>query len=196
MGAGMDLYLIRHPRVIGGDGRCYGRMDLPLAADPAVLAQHIRAELPEGCVDTARLISSPASRCRALANCLHPDAALDSRLLEMHFGSWEGLLWEQIDRDALDRWAANPLTFAPPGGETPLAVRERALAWVADLPADERAVIAIAHAGPIRMLLSYWMQIEPTGWPRIKIDFGGISHVQLEAGRVNVLAVDLAAQNN
>lgn len=194
----MELFLVRHPRVSGGDGRCYGRLDLPLAHDPAHAAERLRRLLPAEVLAEARYYCSPASRCRALAACFTASAEIDQRLLEMHFGSWEGRLWEDIERSALDDWAANPLHFVPPNGETPHAVRTRALAWVADLlaaavadpAAAERPVLAFSHAGPIRMLLSHWMQVEPEGWPRINIDFGSVSHLRLQNGRVQVISLN------
>lgn len=186
----MDLFLVRHPRVIGGDGRCYGRMDLPLAGDPAKAAEHIRDVLPAASLAAARIVSSPATRCRLLAECLHPAPQLEPRLLEMHFGGWEGQLWNAVDRAALDAWAADPLGFVPPGGESPLAVRQRALEWVASLPRDGRPVLAIAHAGPIRMLLTHWMQVDPAGWPRINVDFASVTHVRADGEQVQVVALN------
>lgn len=189
----MDLYLVRHPRVIGGDGRCYGRLDLPLAAPPALAAARLRGLLPTGVLARAAVFSSPSSRCRALAACLSEAAQVDGRLLEMHFGNWEGRLWEEIERAALDAWAANPLHFVPPGGESPLAVRQRALAWVDELLAgadSDRQVLAVAHAGPIRMLLTHWMQIDADGWPRIGVDFGSVSHIRFVDGRAQVIALN------
>ncbi len=193
MGAGVDLYLVRHPRVIGGDGRCYGRLDLPLASDPQVAAARLRGLLPAAVVADALVYSSPASRCRALAGCFSAAPLLDPRLLEMHFGSWEGCLWDAIDRPALDAWAAEPLSFVPPGGESPQAVRARALAWVAEMQASHapaQPLLVFTHAGPIRMLLTHWMHIDPDGWPRVNIDFGSVSHVRLEGARAQVLALN------
>jgi alpha-ribazole phosphatase len=33
----------------------------------------------------------------------------------MHFGAWEMTPWQQIQREALDGWAADPLGYRPPG---------------------------------------------------------------------------------
>jgi len=189
----MDLYLVRHPRVIGGDGRCYGRLDLPLAAPPALAAARLRGLLSAERLARAAIFTSPSSRCRALAACLGEAAEIDGRLLEMHFGNWEGRLWDEIERAALDAWAANPLHFVPPGGESPLAVRQRALAWVDELLSTgegDRPVVAVAHAGPIRMLLTHWMQIDADGWPRIGVDFGSVSHIRFVDGRAQVIALN------
>ena len=65
--------------------------------------------------------SSPAVRCRGLAEAiaavLRVPLREDQRLWELDFGAWEGRPWETIAREDLDRWALDPLGFAPPGGD-------------------------------------------------------------------------------
>ena len=78
----MQLYLIRHPRPDVAPGLCYGRSDLTLAEDAAVVAAALRSLLP----GNVPVFSSPLTRCRLLAEALHPAPQFDSRLLELDFG--------------------------------------------------------------------------------------------------------------
>ena len=98
----MILHLIRHPRPLVAAGICYGRLDLE-AENATALAASLRAELPTD----LPVWRSPLSRCRALAEALHPQPLIDARLAEMDFGAWEGRSWDTIPRAELDAWAAD-----------------------------------------------------------------------------------------
>ena len=112
MSASRRIYLIRHPRPEVDAGICYGRSDLGLAEDAQACAQGLLPLLPK---DIA-IYASPLSRCRHLAEQLHPSPHYDQRLLEIDFGQWEMQAWHNIARSAFDAWAADPLDYVPPGG--------------------------------------------------------------------------------
>lgn len=144
----MILHLIRHPRPLVAPGICYGALDVAAADAPAVAAA-LAAELPPG----LPLWSSPLRRCRELAVELHPQPVFDARLQEMDFGAWEGRPWDDIARAELDAWAADVAGYAPPGGESPLALQRRVLAFVATLTVAE--AVLVTHAGVIRSLVAH-----------------------------------------
>ncbi|MFN4100140.1 MAG: histidine phosphatase family protein, partial [Pararhodobacter sp.] len=62
----MSLILLRHTRPMVTEGTCYGRTDLSLADDFSGSAAKIAAQLPE----FTRILSSPLSRCRLLAEAV------------------------------------------------------------------------------------------------------------------------------
>jgi alpha-ribazole phosphatase len=130
----MELYLIRHPRPEVLPGTCYGQTDLGLAESPLAVAERIRPLLP------APTRSMPAP-CAAPACWPRPWAApqVDPRLMEIHFGEWEGRSFDEIGQAALDAWSAAPLDFAPPGGESPRQMATRALDFLACLRAGQPA---------------------------------------------------------
>ncbi|RIX48477.1 MAG: phosphoglycerate mutase [Rhodocyclales bacterium GT-UBC] len=166
----MILHLIRHPTPLVEPGICYGRLDLATAEAPAVAAA-LRPVLPPG----LPVWSSPLRRCRALAELLHPAPRFDSRLVEMDFGAWEGMPWDAVPRAELDAWAADVAGFAPPGGESPLALQRRALDFVAGL-AETEAVI-VTHAGVIRSLLAHWQGLPPERWTELVFAYGSCTRV-------------------
>lgn len=144
-----SLVAIRHLPLPGVAGLCYGRSDLPpdVAATTAAAAA-LSARLPRWPV-----VSSPARRCRLLAESLaerlQTTFACDERWSEMHFGEWEQCRWDTLPRDALDRWAADPLGYRPPAGESALELFARVASAVDALHDD---VIVVTHGGPIRAL--------------------------------------------
>jgi len=141
--------LVRHLPTDMPAGHCYGRLDLPpgQAGDP----EAVQAALTG--FPGVRLLSSPARRCRALAEALGAALRLplsfDARLLELDFGGWEGLAWEAVPRAALDAWAADPWGFAPPGGESGAALVARVRGLADGLTGG---TIVVAHGGPLKVL--------------------------------------------
>lgn len=150
------MHLLRHPRTEAPPGLCYGRFEPPLPANAIESLAPLCAQLH----DVRTIITSPATRCaRAaefLAEALGCRLISDARLLELDFGTWEGLEWARIDRVESDYWAEDPIGRAPPGGESFGALCERVGAALADA-ADHDGPMLVTHAGPIR---AAWMQIE------------------------------------
>jgi alpha-ribazole phosphatase len=146
------LILLRHTRPAGGEGLCYGRTDLPLAPGFAAEAARIAAALPP----LAAVVASPLSRCRRLAEAVAAARGLplatDPRLVELDFGRWEGMAWDAIPRAELDAWAADLMHARPHGGETVAELAVRVAAALDDLARGPRPVLAVTHAGVIRVL--------------------------------------------
>ena len=121
-------------------------------------------------VRTYALFASPLARARLLAEALGTPR-LDPRLKEIHFGEWEGRSYDDIGQAALDAWVAEPLDFAPPGGESPRQMAERALDFLADLrAAGPAAAVVVAHGGPLRALAGELLGLPPERW--LGLDFG------------------------
>jgi len=150
-------------------GICYGATDLELADDVAMCADDVRKALPAGIA----LFSSPLRRCRALATALHPAPLYDERLRELDFGRWELRRWDELPRDELDAWAADPLNYAPPGGEAALALSGRLEVFL-----DERGwprgedIALVTHGGVIKILLARMQGFADPAWPGATLGYG------------------------
>ncbi len=168
----MRLRLIRHPKPLIKTGICYGWYDCP-AEDAVSVAQMLLAELPAG----LPVWTSPLIRCRTLAEQLHLQPIIDDRLAEMHFGDWEGRLWDDIPRAELDAWAADVAGYAPPGGESPRDLQRRALDFVASLDVPEAVIVT--HAGVIRTLLAHWQGLPPERWTELNFAYGSCTAVDV-----------------
>ena len=119
------LYLIRHttPRI--APGICYGQLDIDVADSFDEEANNVLHWLPP----LELIIASPLLRTRRLAEFLaqaqHCELRSDARLMEKHFGAWEGKAWDDIARSEIDAWAADVMGYAPPGGESAQQVMQR-----------------------------------------------------------------------
>lgn len=165
----MRVYLIRHPKPDIDAGICYGRSDIGIAEDPVACAEALSPLLP---VD-APLYTSPLRRCLNLACALSAAPIVDDRLLEMDFGAWEMRRWDDIPRAGIDAWAADPVGFAPPGGESPAALRARVASLLSDLP---DAAVVVAHGGVLRACVAELTGM--AGWHALSFDYGSASLIE------------------
>ena len=153
----MMVVLVRHLAVHVQWGTCYGRMDVPLRPD---VLEHVPPLVAEICAyDIARVWTGPAARCRVLADAIVAVAGtspvIDPRLHELHFGTWEGIPWDLVPRSELDRWAATPLSFAPPGGESGQEFLDRVSdVYRAICTAGEDCVV-VSHGGTLKVLRAF-----------------------------------------
>ncbi len=144
-----DIWAVRHARIEAAAGLCYGHTDWQVDGDAAVRhAAQLAQELP-----VLPIVSSPLQRClrlaHALADLTRQALRIEHRLIEMNFGDWEGVPWDQIPRRNLDAWAANTVEFAPPNGESFVGLIARVKAVQREQTCE---AIWITHAGVIRAL--------------------------------------------
>jgi len=181
----MEVYLIRHTAV-QAPGLCYGHHDVPLADTfPAEVAQ-LQAKLPPAPVTGYQVFSSPALRCRLLAETLTPHVVLDERLREVHFGTWENRLWDELPPAETTPWMADYVTQAPPQGESLVALQQRVAAFLAELVTKvdpEAPVLVITHGGPIRALTCHCLQIPLRNAFQLRIDFASITQLKWQYER-------------
>ena len=150
------LYLIRHGQTDWNiEGRWQGQADVPLNPRGREQAAKIAQELAKEGIKA--IYSSDLSRARQTAEAISATTGLpihlDPRLREIHQGEWQGMLVSEIQArysQEFRRRRENPLTVAPPGGETVIQVKERVVATIEDIahrhPAERVAVVSHGFA--------------------------------------------------
>lgn len=139
------LLLIRHAP-LADPGRLAGRRDVAAVVDPAAARRLAALAGP-----VARVVCSPARRCRDTAAALWPGAKVeeDARLWEQDFGRWEGLALDGLpDLGVLD--AEVLAQAAPHGGESFAALCARTIPALEAWAAGGERVAVVAHAGTVR----------------------------------------------
>lgn len=148
------LILIRHGETDWNlEGRYSGQTDVPLNTNGKRQARKTAERLQNQKIDA--IYSSDLIRAQETAEALGHERDiplhLDARLREINQGQWEGMHIEEIRTRYAEAWKVhkeNPLSVAPPGGETVGQVRARVFAAVADiLHQHPKAVIAIVSHG-------------------------------------------------
>ena len=150
----MKIVLIRHPEPLIAPGVCYGRLDLAL--NPVGLEKASMIAGDPSLADVTRIWTSPSQRCQIVADILSDTLQIvpqvDSRLQEFDFGEWEKKPWDEVPRLALDKWAADPVAFHAPGGETGQALIDRVTAFHRDLVEANEDCAVVSHGGPLKVL--------------------------------------------
>jgi alpha-ribazole phosphatase len=166
----MRLVVARHGATTNNLERRYtGQSDAPLSPLGARQAEALAAALADERFDL--IVSSDLRRARQTAEPVarRHDAPLrlDADLREVAMGDWEGRTDAELASDYPDqlaRWHEDPLTFAPPGGETVEQLRDRAARALERCRADhgDGSVLWVTHGGLIGVLLCHLLQIPLT----------------------------------
>jgi alpha-ribazole phosphatase len=168
-----EVTVMRHTRVEGGEGVCYGRTEMKVAASFEEEARAVQAQVGEG---WEVVFTSPAERCRRLAETLGARRVIvDTRLAELDFGRWEGRRWAELAGPELDGWMADFVNVAPPGGESFRQLAERVAAFREERGAwAETRVAVVTHAGVIRAWSCAVGGVPLTEAFKLAVDFGGV----------------------
>ena len=161
----MKLYIIRHGETNWNvEGRLQGRSDTELNENGIRLAKITAEKMKMIPFDLG--ITSPLKRARATAELIleghNVPLITDDRLMEISFGSWEGLGCRknnfEIPSDTFDRFYVDPLHFAPAeDGESILHLLERTKNFYEELIAkeewQEKTILIATHGCCMRALL-------------------------------------------
>jgi len=174
------LFLIRHTSPDIPPGICYGQFDIGVSDSFGEEANQVLDWLPP--LDL--IITSPLLRTRKLAEFLalaqHCELRSDARLMEKHFGTWEGRAWDDIARTEIDAWAADVIGHAPPGGESAQQVMQRVQSFLRDLvQLPQQNIALVAHGGSIRAILAQLAGVPLTDTLDWKIDYGAVIAIRV-----------------
>jgi broad specificity phosphatase PhoE len=163
------IFLIRHgATVLTAEDRFAGSTDVQLSdtgrGQAARLADRLSLEKVAAVyasdmgrtMETARILADP----HKLA--VQPRAGLR----EISHGHWEGMTRREVDEKygaEAKEWDHDPYTFAPPGGESGLAVTARALPTLLEIVRAHagQPVIVVSHKATIRLILSSLLGFDP-----------------------------------
>jgi alpha-ribazole phosphatase len=169
----MEIYLIRHTQV-QAEGICYGHSDVPLAETFEQEALAVQQKLG---FTPGRIISSPASRCVALAQKLASQPVpTDERLREYHFGDWELQPWQAIPQQALAHWKANFVHLPPPNGESLRELYQRVTGFLHEqLATPDSPLSLVTHSVVIRCFWAMALEMPLQNIFKLPVDFGSIT---------------------
>jgi probable phosphoglycerate mutase len=167
------LFLIRHGATqLSSENRFSGDVGVDLSdegrAQVATLAQRLAGE------KIAAVYASTLDRAMETARILAaPHGGLEVRardgLREIRHGRWEGLTRQEVETQfpgEYESWEADPLTFAPVGGESGLAVLTRALPVIRDIVLEHagKDVMVVSHKATLRLVISSLLGFDGRGY--------------------------------
>lgn len=157
-------YFIRHGQTDwNAELRFQGQVDVDINATGRAQAR-ANGRLLAGLIANASafdFVASPMRRTRETMEIVREAMGLpaegyrtDARLMEVHFGDWQGLTAAEVDAARPDSIAARERDkwgFLPPGAEAESYERlaERVRPWLAELA---RPTVCVTHGGVVRAL--------------------------------------------
>ena len=185
------FHLLRH-----GEPAIFGRLNGRLPgvglsekgrAEAAMQAGRLAGEKIEA------VYSSPMQRTRETAEILADQLGLPIRyredVIEIDYGEWTGLTFDQIRQDERwQMWSRSRSIAAVPGGESWRQVQERVVGALFDLQQahPEGSIAIVSHGDVIRGALLFALGMPLDFYSRIEIAFASLSTVRLDGAGVRV----------
>lgn len=171
------LYLIRHAATAhSAEDRFAGASNVPLSEEGRRQAERLAHRLQIH--PPAAIYCSPMDRTMETATIIGGPHGLAPQaregLREIDHGHWEGLSRAEVKvryPDEMAAWDEDPFGYAPPGGETGMAVMSRALPTVRGIVAahPDQTVFVVSHKATTRVVIGYYLGIDLRGY-RDRID--------------------------
>jgi broad specificity phosphatase PhoE len=163
------IFLIRHgATILSAEDRFAGATDVALSDEGREQARRLGARLSGEQV--VAVYASPMGRtmetARRVAEPHHLEVIPREGLREISHGHWEQMTRREVEQQFPDEaaaWEEDPYTYAPPGGESGLAVTARALPVLLEIVrvTAGAAAIVVSHKATIRLLLSSLLGFDP-----------------------------------
>jgi len=159
-------------------------------AEIAVVAERLAGE------KITALYASPMQRTRETADILAARLALPvgyrEDVIELDFGEWTGLTFDQVRADERwELWRACRSIAAVPGGESMRQVQDRAVGALLDLHRThhDATVAIVSHGDVIRAAVLFALGMPIDSYSRLEIGLASTSTIRIDdAGiRVSVL---------
>ena len=175
----MEVVFLRHTAVDVPEGTCYGQADVPLKDSFEEEAAVTKAAL-EACGPIDHAYTSPLSRCTRLAAfCGYADAERDPRLLEINFGEWEMMLFDEITDPQLQIWYADHIHTPVTGGESFMQQYRRVSRFLDELRDKPWQRVAVfAHGGVLVSAQVYAGLVTPEAAFAALPPFGGLVRIE------------------
>jgi broad specificity phosphatase PhoE len=170
---GLTLYFVRHGETDWNRAQRYqGQIDIPLNNTGRGQASRNGRVLAEMLGERAALLdylASPLMRARETMEIIRRELGLppagyrtDDRLRELHYGYWEGQLWQELpvtDPDGYAARKADPWNWQPAGGESYRMLSQRIALWLAETAND---AVVVSHGGVSKVLRGLILRLTGT----------------------------------
>ncbi len=150
------LVAVRHGQTDWNmEQRFQGHLDIPLNAAGYSQAETLKSHLAAIRFDAA--YSSPLRRALETAQIIASDlpVSVDTRLIEIHHGCWQGRTKQDIAESwphEWEQWNTEPRRFTPSGGESADCVRARVEDFLDAMQGTN--ILCVSHGVVIQTLLS------------------------------------------
>lgn len=192
----LTLYITRHGETVwNAEKRMQGRLDSSLTDNGKLHAQLLGKRLEN--TEFAAIITSPSGRTVQTAELIKGDRPIpivkDSRLMEIHFGSWEGKTHDEIkeiDAHQFDCFWNKPHLYQNSEGESFQDIQDRVLSVLKDIEQTYSSgnVLIVTHAVVIKTMYMVMKQLPLDDfWSPPFIHGTSLTVVECDNGKKNFL---------
>ncbi len=190
------LVLVRHAAT-KSTGTFVGQLDEPLSATGQGQLRELKRKLSAFRFDAAFASDLERARATAAAAIGRLDLELQIRdgLREMHFGRWQGLSWNQIEkrhRRSARLWLKQFPLRSIPGAERFAHFKKRVKTELKDIvfAHQGQCVLVVTHAGVIRVALADVLGMQDRNLSRLAQDHCAVNVIDHFADGVAVRCVN------
>ncbi len=202
----MIIHFIRHTTPNIASGVCYGQSDIALAdsfpKEAELVTNKLKQQQNLGLYK--HIFSSPAKRCCLLAEEVQRlqetskqnraqsqnSIIIDNKLQEIHFGDWELKTWKDIPREESQAWTDDFIHVSPPNGESLLQMQQRVNNFIDSISTYNAPIVVITHAGVMRLIASYYLNIPLIDIFNLRLNFGQIIELTISEGSHSLRFID------
>lgn len=182
-----SLYLIRHGHTEPvAEGKLYNDPNVELTEKGELQAKNLGKFVKElGC---DLLLSSTAKRVVSTAKLIEESMEMKNipqeDLNEWSVGSWEGRTYLEVKKEDpkdYQAWSEDPITNAPPGGESIEDLYNRVTKRMEEIIAQNegKKIALVTHAGVVRAYLVKALGMPVRNFWRLNIPVGSVCHVDV-----------------
>jgi broad specificity phosphatase PhoE len=197
----LRLLAVRHGATEWSQARRFaGSRDIPLTAQGRLQAEAAAQALADS--SAAAIYTSPLERARTSAEVIAKphrlEPVIEPRFREMAFGTWEGLIRDELlTRFPAEAavWASTPHLITPPEGEALTAVDARVRAALTALVEQHQGetIILVSHAIVTRLIVLAALGLGPERLWSVDASPAGITEIEYQDSwatvhRMNTLA--------
>jgi len=188
----MELILIRHGETIWNkEGRIQGYRDIDLSDTGLQQARQLALSLKDHPVHSIH--TSPLIRARKTAQFINKyqnvPIYLDSNLMEMDHGDFEGLFFKELmarEKDFIRRWLSDPALVKMPHGESFIELQSRAWKVIEGLIAKPDNVLVVSHNFTIASILCKIKNISLSEFRSVCVDTASKTVIRFQNGSASI----------
>lgn len=185
------FYFVRHGTTdCNRAGIYFGLTDCPLNVEGILESRKLGEHLSD--IDFDEIYTSPMKRCTDTARLINArkKPRVSEALLEMDFGLWEGLHYEECREkfpEEFRNWSSDYRRYAPPDGEKYEDFYARVYAFYEEVLTEEkRNVLIVTHKGVLQLLTSLLLTGEDSLFWNFSFQHGAFSLLVKESGHCTI----------
>jgi broad specificity phosphatase PhoE len=173
------IYLVRHGETEWNkEGRSQGcSNDIPLSEVGMIQANAIANRLKNESIDLffSSNLTRAVQTAKAIAVHHNKEVIMYKEFMEISFGAWEGLRFDEIKEKYIDVykiWRDTPHIAKVPGAESILEIKERSMTKLMEIINTEKDknILIVSHGITIKVLIASIMGIDLSNLHKIRQD--------------------------